>query len=66
MGTGDILLGGNHAMNKHSVQGGVAILLGMLRVKEIGIRFGRLGLWLVCTYLLVAVNGVHTKNCNHF
>ena len=66
MGTGDILLGGNPAMNKHSVQGGVAILLGTLHAKEIGISFGRLGLWLVCAYLVVVVNRVHTKNCNHF
>ena len=26
MGTGDILLGGNPGMDKHSVQGGVAVL----------------------------------------
>ena len=39
MGTGDILLGaggggGNLAMDWHPIQGGVAILLGMLHTKE--------------------------------
>ena len=48
MGIGDILLGGNPAMDYHPVQGGVGILLGMLHVKETGISSGRLGLWLVC------------------
>ena len=38
--TGDILLGGNPAMDWHPVQGGEAILLGMLRAKETGISSG--------------------------
>ena len=37
-------------MDYHPVQGGVSILLGMLHAKETGISFGRLGLWLVCTF----------------
>ena len=37
MGTGDILLEGKPAMDYHPVQGGVAILLGMLHAKETGI-----------------------------
>ena len=36
MGTNDILLGGNPAMDKHLVQGGVAILLGLLHATETG------------------------------
>ena len=36
MGTGDILLGRNPVMDYHPVQGGVAILLGMLHAKEVG------------------------------
>ena len=46
MGTGDILLGGNPAMDKHPVQGGVAILhvLGMLHAKETRINSGHLDL----------------------
>ena len=47
MGTGDILLGGNPAMDQHPVQGGVAILLGMLHATETGISSGRVGLRLV-------------------
>ena len=39
-------------MNKHPVQEGVAILLGMLHAKETGISFDRLGLWLVCAFIL--------------
>ena len=50
MGTGDILMGGNPAMDWHLVQGGVAILLDMLHAKETGISSGRLGLWLVCAF----------------
>ena len=42
MGTGDILLRGNPAMDQHPIQGGVAILLGMLHAKETGISSGRL------------------------
>ena len=52
MGTGDILLGGNPAMNQHPVQGGVAILLGMLHATETGISSGRVGLRLVCAFTL--------------
>ena len=53
MGTSDILLGGNPAMNKHLVQGGVAIFLGMHHTQETGISSGHLGpLAHVCLYLL--------------
>ena len=52
MGTGDILLGGNPAMDYYPVQGGVAILLGMLRATETSISSGRVGLWLVCAFTL--------------
>ena len=50
MSTGDILLGGNPAMNKHPVQGGVAILLGMLPANETEISSDRFGLWLMCAF----------------
>ena len=48
MCTGDILLwgwgggggGGNPAIDQHTVQGRVAILLGILHVKETGISSG--------------------------
>ena len=50
MGTGDMLLGVNSAMDQHPVQGGVAILLGMLHAKETGIRSGHSDLWLMCTF----------------
>ena len=53
MGTGDILLGGNPAMDQHPVQGGVAILLGLLHATETGISFGRLGLRLLCAFTLL-------------
>ena len=43
MGTGDILLGSN-PNDGLPVQGGVAILLGMLHVKKIEISSGLLGL----------------------
>ena len=36
MDTGDILLGGNPAMNWHPIQRGVAILLGLLHAMETG------------------------------
>ena len=56
MGTCDILVGGNPAMETHLVQGGggggEAILLGMLHAKETGISFDRLGLWLVWAFIL--------------
>ena len=47
MGTGDMLLAGNPAMDQHPVKGewgGVPILLGMLHAKETGISSGLLGL----------------------
>ena len=47
MGTGNILLGGNPAMDKRPVQGGVAILLGMCYANETGMSAGFLGLWLM-------------------
>ena len=50
MGTGDILLGGNSAMDYHPVQGRVVILLGMVHAKETGISTGHLGLWLVSAF----------------
>ena len=34
MGTSEILLGGNPVIGQHHIQGGVAILLGMLHAKE--------------------------------
>ena len=37
-------------MDYHPVQGGVAILLGMLHAKETRISSGQLGLWLVCAF----------------
>ena len=37
---------GKPAMDKHPIQGGVAILLGMIHAKETGISSGRLGLYL--------------------
>ena len=37
-GTGDILLWGNPAMDQHPVQGGVAILLGLLHATETGYK----------------------------
>ena len=36
MGTGNILLGGNPAMDKHSIQRRVAILQGLLHAMETG------------------------------
>ena len=68
MGTGDILLGGNPAMDSHPMQGRVAILLGLLHATETGISSGCVGLWLVCalTFLpyvrnvfLVLLQGLH-------
>ena len=43
MGTGEILLVGNYAMDYHPVQGGVAILLRLLHAKETGISFSPFG-----------------------
>ena len=44
MGNGDIL------------QGGVAILLGMLHATETGVSSGRVGLWLLCGLTLYIVD----------
>ena len=64
MGTGDILLGGNPAMDQHPVQGVAAILLCMLHAKETGISSGHLGLRLVCaftfTFIRLNQNNPHT------
>jgi len=51
MGTSDILREGNPAMDWYPVQGGVAILLGMLHAKETGISYSHLSLWLMCTFI---------------
>ena len=55
MGASYILLGGgggggggNPVMDQHSIQGGVAILLGMLHANETRISSGHLGFCLVC------------------
>ena len=48
MGSGNILLGGNTAMDYHSVQGGGgAIFLGSLHASETGISSGRVRLYLL-------------------
>ena len=52
MGTGIILLEGNHAMDYYPVQEEVAILLGMLHATETGRSSDRLGLWLVSAFTL--------------
>ena len=52
MGTGDITLRGNPAMDWHPIQGRVAIFLGMLHAKETGISSGHFGLWLVCAFAI--------------
>ena len=44
MGNGDIL------------QGGVAILLGMLHATETGVSSGRVGLWLLCGFTLLYIS----------
>ena len=44
MGNGDIL------------QGGVAILLGMLHATETGVSSGRMGLWLLCGFTLLYIS----------
>ena len=44
MVTSDILLGGNPAMDQHPVQGGAAILLGMLHATETSISSDHVGL----------------------
>ena len=48
--------GGNRAMDQHPVQGGVAILLGMLHAKETRTNSSRLGLWLVCAFTFLHAN----------
>ena len=56
MGTGDMLLAGNPAMDQHPVKGewggGVAILLGKLHAKETEISSCHFGLWLVCAFAI--------------
>ena len=42
-------------MGQHAIQGGVAILLGMLHATETGINSGRVGLWLVWAFTLPQV-----------
>ena len=42
--------GCNPAMDWYPIQGGVAILLGMLHAKETRISCGHLGLWLICAF----------------
>ena len=37
-------------MDKHPVQGGVAILLGMFHATETGMSAGGWGLWLMCAF----------------
>ena len=65
MGTGNILLGSNPAIDYHPVQGGVAILPGMLHAKETGISSGRLGLWLVCAFtFLPYLEGFNSFVCS--
>ena len=64
MGTIDILLGGNPVMDWHPVQGGVVILLGLLRAKEIGLSPGRLGLWLVCACTFLCIYLVKHTPCS--
>ena len=74
MGTCDILVGSNPAMDTHPVQGRVAILLGMLHAKETGISFNRLGLWLVCAFILtyfiswymLLISAVIKTNARHY
>ena len=52
MGTSNILREVNPVMDQHPIQGGVAILLGMLHATETGINSGRVGLWLVWAFTL--------------
>lgn len=40
-------------MDYHPIQGGVAILLGILYAREIGINSGPLGFWLLCAFILL-------------
>ena len=61
-------------MNKHPVQEGVAILIGMLHATETGISFDRLGLWLVCAFILtyfiswymLLISAVVKTNARHY
>ena len=66
IGTGDILLGGNPAMDYHPVQGRAAIFLGMLHAKETGISSGRLGLWLIYAFTVFSFNKMASfENVDH-
>ena len=51
MGTSDILLGGNPAMDWHPSHGGSSNTPRQLHAKETGISSGSLGLWLVCAFM---------------
>ena len=58
MGTSDILPrrgGCNPATDWYPVQGGVAMLLGMLHAKETRISCGHLGLWLMCAFTFFTI-----------
>ena len=59
MGTSEILLGGNPVIGHHPIQGGVAILLGMLHANETRISSSCLGLWLLCTLTFTLTLGKH-------
>ena len=47
-------------MDKHPVQGRVAILLGLLHAKESGMSARFLGLWLMCAFTFLIY---HSSNC---
>ena len=49
---GGVTLPQTRILSRGGEGGGVAILLGMLHAKETGISFKRLGLWLVCAFIL--------------
>ena len=61
MGTGDILLGGNPAMDKHPIQGQVAILLGLLHAMET-----RNKLWPCGPLACVHLHLTFIKKLNHW
>ena len=46
----------------HKHQGGVEILLGMLRAKETGISYCHLGLWLLCAFTFTNVEWFDRTN----
>ena len=52
MGTGDVVLRGNPAMDQHPIQGRLAIFLGMLHAKETRISSGHFGFWLVHAFAI--------------